>query len=328
MTARLQSANQPAGLLSSEDMLPHVQHWQSLGLRVALVTLVAIDGGAPRHLGAQMAVAEDGKFAGYLSGGCLENAVVIEAQRIIAEGLNKLDRYGRGSPYFDIKLPCGSGLDLYFDQAVDPVLVAQMMALRGSRQGFAMRTVLATGQSTVEAFPLTTPARLSTRDSDAFTRVFTPALRLAVFGNGPAVVGIAALAAAAGIELTLSTSDEVTRAKLAASGVAVADDIAGGVLEQFDAATAAVLVYHEHAQEPQILRHLLKSNCFYIGALGSHAVHRQRLAELTALGAGPSDLLRIRAPMGSIGNAKTTATLAISVLGDIFSKAKALNLVM
>jgi xanthine dehydrogenase accessory factor len=328
MTARIQSSSQPAGLLSSEDVLPHVQHWQSLGLRVALVTLVGVEGGAPRHAGAQMAVAEDGRFAGYLSGGCLESAVVVEAQKIISDGCNMLVRYGRGSPYFDIKLPCGSGLDLYFDQALDPALVANMMALRARRQAFSMRTILPTGQSTVEVQPFAIPARLSSRDGDAFTRVFTPAVRLAVLGNGPAVLGIAALAAAAGIELTVSTSDEATGAGLTAAGIAVLADTDGSVLEEFDAATAAVLVFHDHAQEPQILRHLLVSNCFYIGALGSHAVHRQRLDALTALGAGPSDLVRIRAPMGSIANAKSTATLAISVLGDIFAEAKGLNLVM
>lgn len=50
------------------------------GKRLALVTLVLIDGASPRMLGAQMAVDEDGEWVGYLSGGCVERVIVTEAQ--------------------------------------------------------------------------------------------------------------------------------------------------------------------------------------------------------------------------------------------------------
>ena len=80
--------------MSDEDVLGPMWHWQAAGLRVALVTLVEVEGGAPRQAGAQMAVAEDGRYVGYLSGGCLEEAVVLEAQAAIAQGANRLVRYG------------------------------------------------------------------------------------------------------------------------------------------------------------------------------------------------------------------------------------------
>jgi xanthine dehydrogenase accessory factor len=47
-----------------------------LGQKMALVTLVGIEGSSPRAVGAQMAVSETGDWIGYLSGGCLERAVV------------------------------------------------------------------------------------------------------------------------------------------------------------------------------------------------------------------------------------------------------------
>lgn len=50
--------------------------------RIALVTLVKIEGPLPRPLGAQMAVSESGDWAGYLSGGCIERAVVAEAMAV------------------------------------------------------------------------------------------------------------------------------------------------------------------------------------------------------------------------------------------------------
>ena len=53
-----------AGLLADEDVLPQIQSWLAEGRRTALVTLVGVEGGAPRQPGAQMAVADDGRYAG------------------------------------------------------------------------------------------------------------------------------------------------------------------------------------------------------------------------------------------------------------------------
>lgn len=81
--------------------------------RCALVTLVSIEGSSPRPLGAQMAVSETGDWVGYLSGGCIERTVVTEALDALALGRNRRVRYGKGSPYIDINLPCGSAIELF-----------------------------------------------------------------------------------------------------------------------------------------------------------------------------------------------------------------------
>lgn len=60
-----------------------------------------------RNPGTIMGVAQDGSFAGSLSGGCIENAVVAEALEALKEDAPRMVRFGAGSPYLDIKLPCG-----------------------------------------------------------------------------------------------------------------------------------------------------------------------------------------------------------------------------
>lgn len=82
--------------------------------RGGLLTIVAIDGKGPRSVGAQMVVAEDGSVHGYLTGGCLEGELKAVAQQVIAKECNELRRYGKGSPYIDMRLPCGAGIDVYF----------------------------------------------------------------------------------------------------------------------------------------------------------------------------------------------------------------------
>ncbi len=329
MTISVQRFSTTADLLADEHVLPHLERWQSEGQRTALVTLVGVEGGAPRQPGAQMAVAEDGRSAGYLSGGCLEAAVVHEGQDAIKTGRNRLVRYGKGSPYFDIKLPCGSGLDLYIDRTLDRELIAAMGTHRAARRPFVLRTDLSSGASTVDAMPARRPLAMSRRNGDVFERVYAPSLRVLLFGNGPGLAGIAAIAATLGIEVQICSSDGATRTALAQLGVGAVSDEAHvpALIEGLDFASAAVLVFHEHDKELDVLGELLKTDCFYIGALGNHAVHRERLAALARRGVAEEALRRIRAPVGAIPAAKSKATLAIGVLAEMMAEAKALNLV-
>ncbi len=329
MTIDAISAMKPAGLLADEYVLGPMQRWHAAGQRVALVTLVDVEGGAPRQPGAQMALAEDGTYFGYLSGGCLEQSVALEAQAAIRDGRNRLVRYGKGSPYIDVKLPCGSGLDLYIDQSLTPEHLAEIAAHRASRRASVLRTDLASGASSVAIVPAQLPIAASSRDGNIFERVYVPPIQLLLLGNGPSLVGIATMARAIGLEVQISSSDGATRAALARHGLHVVMDETRSfpAIGQLDFASAAVLVFHEHEKELEIFSELLKTNCFYIGALGNHAVHRDRIAALTLLGVGESHLQRIRAPVGSIPGAKSVATLAIGVLTEMMAEAKSLNLI-
>src|SRR5882757_291133 len=88
------------------------------GLRGALLTLVDCEGGSARPIGAHMAVLEDGRFTGHLSSGCLEAALAAEAVKQIGLGKNVVLRFGVGSPFFDIRLPCGGSIDILIDVTV------------------------------------------------------------------------------------------------------------------------------------------------------------------------------------------------------------------
>ena len=120
--------------------------WQQLGLRTSVVTLVGVEGSSPRPIGAQMAVAEDGNYVGYMSGGCFEKAVVTEAVQLMKDGQNMLVRYGKGSTYIDINLPCGSGVDLYFDQRNPPQLFQSAAQMLDERKPVTIRVDLASGE--------------------------------------------------------------------------------------------------------------------------------------------------------------------------------------
>lgn len=315
-------------LIDQDDVLPMLRFWRSSGMRVALVTLVGVVGGAPRQPGAQMAVAEDGSYVGYLSGGCLEQAVALEARDVIARAENRLVRYGEGSPYLDIRLPCGSGLDLYFDQALDAHVLDAMVLMRAGRQSFSVTTELSSGVSIAQELD-DEPLPASGRSGDAFTRVYPAPLRLALIGNGPALTGIATLARATGVETMVWSSEVATRAQLDQLGLEARKTPGElpAMIEALDYTSATVLVFHDHDAEPEILRQLLQRPCFYIGVLGNRAVHRARLDALGKMGVNPQEFARIHAPVGSIPNAKSKTTFAFGVLTEMLAEAKLHNII-
>lgn len=317
-----------SGLLAEDDVLPELWAWHRRGLRTALVTLVGIEGAAPRPLGAQMAVAEDGRHFGYLSGGCLERAIVLEAQDVIRSGRNRLVRYGQGSRYVDIRLPCGSGLDLHFDCTLGSEQMSTMALYRAARKDFALRSSLSGGPAQVVLLARGAP-HVSAREGDVFSRVFLPRMRLLLLGSGPALTALALLAQAVGIETEIWSPDEATRATIRDAGLEASAEprLNEEAIDRLDASSAVVLAFHEHDVEGEILARLLRRDCFYIGVLGNRAVHTQRLHVLAALGVDAEDLARLRAPVGSIQGAKTKATLAVGILAELMAEAKACHLV-
>src|SRR5215469_15071092 len=133
-----ENQSQARSLAYRDDVLPDLAFWTGRGERCALVTLIGVDGNAPRAEGAQMAVSESGQWSGYISGGCLEQAIALEAAEVINAGSPRLLRYGKGSPYFDIRLPCGSGLDVFIQPFTDAALIQDMHGRLERRQPFAL----------------------------------------------------------------------------------------------------------------------------------------------------------------------------------------------
>ncbi|MCC7250794.1 XdhC family protein [Hyphomicrobium sp.] len=326
---RLPVAAPAADLLAEDDVLATLCKWHQEGLRTALVTLVGVEGAAPRPIGAQMVVAEDGRYIGYLSGGCLEQAIVLEARDVMDEGRNRLVRYGKGSRYIDIRLPCGSGLDIFFDCSLGGEQMAAIAGHLSARRRFAIRSTLTGADTFIESLAEEGALFPSVREGDLFLRVVPPRMRLLLVGSSPVVAALAALARITGIETELGSLDDAARANSRNAGVSFDAEHGQGcdAIARLDCSSAVVLASHEHEIEPAIIARLLQRDCFYIGVLGSRTVHEQRLRALAAMGIDDASLARLRAPVGLIQGAKSKATLAVGVLAEMLAEAKARNLV-
>lgn len=99
------------------DILQAIDRWQKDGHAVALATVVEVWGSAPRPPGAKMAISSAGEVAGSVSGGCVEGAVVLEAQAVLESGAPRLIRYGvTHEQAWAVGLSCGGDIEIFIER--------------------------------------------------------------------------------------------------------------------------------------------------------------------------------------------------------------------
>ena len=246
---------------------------------VGLCTIVGIEGSFSRRVGAQLAVHPDCAITGSLADGCLETQL---ASEIAAASEPVVRRFGAGSELIDFRLPCGSGLDVLIDPAPDRAACRATVARLDAREQAALA--------------LPTPLLAERR--------YIPALQLQLFGEGPELEALVALARAAGVATAAHGKNALALGRRPA-GLAA------------DPWTAIVLLFHDHEWEQPILEWALATPAFHIGAQGGFEARRTRIERLAHAGLAPDQLGRIRSPVGVITRSREPGVLALSVLAEI-----------
>lgn len=100
-----------------QDILEQAARWREAGKGVALATVVSTWGSSPRPSGAQLAVSEDGAFVGSVSGGCVEGAVIEEAQHVMRDGKPRLLDFGVSDEQaWEVGLACGGKIEVFVER--------------------------------------------------------------------------------------------------------------------------------------------------------------------------------------------------------------------
>lgn len=294
------------------------------GLACALITIVGTDGGAPRAPGSHMAVLADGTYCGYLSGGCIEAAIAGEALEVLRTGKDAVLRFGLGSPFIDVRLPCGGGIDLHVHVNPAPLVIDGVLAALSGREAFALE--LSPRAGTSELVPDAKRHAGSGWENGVFRRRYRPRTRLVMIGQGPEFEATLRLAWGADFELAAFSPDAHSLRCAAGLGVSATQliGIADSPALPADPWTAIVFMFHDHDRETALLMRALESAAFYVGALGSRATHAMRCARLRDRGVGEAALARIHGPIGLFGPTRDATSLAVSVLAQIVEERRAL----
>lgn len=115
--ARATAREQEKAMTDDEDVLAQAAGWSEEGLGVALATVTSTWGSALRPTGSQLAVNEKGAFAGSVSGGCIEAAVVQEGLEVIRDGKPRRLKYGVSNERaWELGMACGGTIDVYVER--------------------------------------------------------------------------------------------------------------------------------------------------------------------------------------------------------------------
>lgn len=282
-----------------------------IGEPVAFAVLVGGTAGFYRPAGATMFVDRAGNRAGSLSSGCVDADVALHAAEVGRTGIARTVRYGDGSPFMDIRLPCGGGIDVLVLPASRPEL-SPVRAAIAARQSCTLQ-LGAMGISTQ-------PAGVA-----RVTIEIVPDPRFVVIGSGPEAATFASLAACLGYETAL-LSPGAGAAGVAVDKAVVAMPFGGPdslAAVPVDADTAGVLFFHDHDAEAEILQCLVQTEAFYLGAQGSRRTAARRAERLRRLGIAEAAIARVRGPIGAVPAARDPRTLAASVLAEVLGEAQA-----
>jgi xanthine/CO dehydrogenase XdhC/CoxF family maturation factor len=99
------------------EIIEQAARWREEGKGVALATVVTTWGSSPRPVGAKLAVTEDGSVVGSVSGGCVEGAVIGEAQEAIRDGKPRLLDFGiTDDQAWEVGLACGGKIEIFVER--------------------------------------------------------------------------------------------------------------------------------------------------------------------------------------------------------------------
>ena len=327
------------------DLVETVAQWQRAGERLALATVINVDGSAPRDEGAKMVISAAGRVAGSVSGGCVESAVAEEAMAVMRTGSPKIVRYGiNRNMMWDVGLACGGAIDVFIEPLERPLP-------RTSTRAFAVCTVVrgpdSVGRTIVvdelgavegdlanppvqakvveRAMELMRAAQSKTIEVEAY-HVFidanVPQPRAILVGAVHIAAALCEMAARAGFAVTVidprSSLCNRERFPHAASLVVDWPTDALPKLEIDENTYVAVLTHDDKFDDPTLL-HVLPSAARYVGAIGSKKTQSLRRARLLDAGAPAEAIERMRGPIGLDIGAQSPEEIAVAILAEMIA---------
>lgn len=297
------------------DVLKAATLMSERGETVALAILTATEGGAVRSLGAMMAISSAGESVGYLSGGCIDADVKLHALNSIDTGQVQSLRYGSGSQFTDIQLPCGGAIEVLICPNTAPATLRMAVQTLAKRKPVTL-SIAADGQ-----FSLSCNAHMKTAwQGETFFSHYEPKLQIRIAGRGADCLALARIGQASGLPITLQMAAENDpAAHKSAQSINVETLTTPGALtdQRDDKWTAFVLMFHDPHWEAPLLKQALAGDAFYIGAVGSRKTHARRVDALLDLGCSETEITRIHAPIGLVRAMRDASMLAISALAEV-----------
>ncbi len=160
---------------------------------------------------------------------------------------------------------------------------------------------------------------VETSQGPIFLQVFNPPLRLVLVGAVHIAQALAPMAALTGYAVTIVDPRRAFATDTRFPDIDLVNEWPDEALEALapDRRTAVVTLSHDPKLDDPALIVALRSDAFYIAALGSTRTHGKRLERLREAGFTEAELARIHGPAGLDIGAVSPAEIAISILAQM-----------
>ncbi|HEX5126022.1 MAG TPA: XdhC family protein [Rhodocyclaceae bacterium] len=301
--------------------------WLRAGREVSLLTVVKTWGSAPRPIGAIAAIRDDGIVAGSVSGGCVEDDLVTRLKeracahagsthvpQLISYGLSREEasRFG---------LPCGGTLQLVCESLTNTLADTRWLEeviARCECHEIVARTVDMQSGS-VRISTAYAEAALSF-DERYLTAIYGPRWRLLLIGAGDLSRYVTQIARTLEFEVFICDPREEYRASRIPGARYVPgmpDDVV--LMLEPDCRTAIVALTHDPKLDDMALLEALRSDAFYIGALGSRRNTQLRKARLALFDLRADEIERLHGPVGLRIGSRTPPEIAVSIMAEVIA---------
>ena len=331
------SSVSPKDATAQIDVLHAARAWLERDGRVALATVIDTWGSAPVHVGGQLVVAADGSFQGSVSGGCIEGEVIAEAEEILDHGRPKTLAFGvADETAWSVGLPCGGQVKVFverLDRASGGLdFINRALRARESRSGLVTSTRLSDGQRQVfernspglpedieQRFRSGESELLSTAEGDLFVHALLPPARIVVIGATHIAQVLCEIARLASYQVIVVDPRTAFASGDRFRAVTVDAEWPESALPRIglDPYTALVVLAHVSHIDDEALKVALRSDCLYIGALGSNRNHTKRMQRLRAAGFSEAEIARIKNPIGLDIGARSPAEIAVAIMAEV-----------
>ncbi|NNG22707.1 XdhC family protein [Telluria aromaticivorans] len=300
------------------DVLKTCDAWLASGHRCQLVTVIKTWGSSPRPIGATLGIRDDGTVVGSVSGGCIEDDLIdrvrnkgIELARpeIVSYGISADEAHRFG-------LPCGGTIELAIEPLSSDSRIRELLGRLLEGELVERRVNLDTGAVTLERAAASAIQRV---EDGVLATIHGPRWRLFIIGAGPLSRFLAQVASGMDYRVTVCDPREEYRSGWNLPGVelvhAMPDDL---VIEaRLDARSAVVALTHDPKLDDLALMEALKSDAFYVGAIGSRLNNEKRRERLKLFDLDDAQLARLHGPVGIYIGSKTPSEIAISIMAQM-----------
>jgi len=302
------------------EVIQHLVTWLDEGSQPWLCTIVRTVGSSPRPVGSMLALCDDGRQIGSVSGGCIEEDLLERLRDGVYSGEKpQIVEYGVSAEENErLGLPCGGRIILQLERlrAADKEWLTTILSSLDKRRCIERHLDLDSGTTTLQPAEHFTPLVL---DDQRLQQCFGPRMRILLVGAGQLASRLAELGLAMDYEVIVTDPREKSLQQWEGPQIpliqGMPDDV---IVEQArDKYSIIITLTHDPRIDDMALMEALGTEAWYVGALGSKRTTKKRLERLRQLDLPEEQIARLRAPVGLDIASKTPIEIAVAIMAEL-----------